>query len=270
VKGENVRKILFVASCVAALCLSAASCGIDSTSGHPVRLHTELVAADEFDRPFETETGWTVRIDRAAVSLGALYYFDGEPAFVERGNEPLLERFAALFRTPIARAHPGHYIAGTALGQMVEPVARALRSEPSEIGEGNGLTGLYRSARFVLAQDQSGLDELAGNVAMLQGRASKDGVTVYFKLSASFADVARSVSKGEINGCLFDETEVERDGTVTVTVKPRIWLDLVDFADVAPGSAAQPTEIAHGELSQIAFALGVVQLSAYHFSFTVD
>lgn len=265
-----MRKMFLVASCALGLCASAASCGSDSTSGHPVKLRTMLVADDEIDRAFVTETGWAVNIDEAAVSLGGLYYFDGEPAFVQRAHAPLLEQFAALFRMPIARAHPGHYIAGTALGQMVEPIASALSSEPSAIGAGNGLTGLYRSARFVLAADRSDSQALAGAVAMLQGRANKDGTTVHFKLSASFADVARSVSKGEINGCIFDETLVEHDGTVTVTVKPHIWLDLVDFVDVAPGSAEQPTELAHGELAQVAFALGVVQLSAYHFSFAED
>jgi hypothetical protein len=263
-----MRKILLATTFSSALV--AVSCGSDSTSGHPVRLHTALVADPEIDGPFATETGWMVQLDQAAVSLGALYYFDGEPAFVERARRSLLAQFAALFRTPIAHAHPGHYIAGAALGQMVVPAASVLSSEPVELSEGNGLTGLYRSARLVLAADESDAEPLAGGVAVLQGRASKDGVTVHFKLSASYADVARSVSKGEVNGCVFDESEVERDGTVTVTVTPHIWLDLVDFADVAPGSAEQPTEIAHGELAQIAFALGVAQLSAYHFSFTAD
>ena len=63
------------------------------------------------------------------------------------------------------------------------------------------------------------------------------------------------------------EHEVDADGTVTTTVKPHVWFNLVDFSDVAPGTAEQPTEIARGQTAQIAFALGVVQLSAYHFAY---
>jgi len=135
--------------------------------------------------------------------------------------------------------------------------------------DGNGITGLYRSARLTLAAPTSepARTQLGGQVAVVEGVARKGEQTVYFRLSASFADVARSVTQGQVDGCAFNEAEVEEDGTVTVTVKPHVWFNLVDFTGVAPGTTNAPTEIAVGETPQIAFVLGLVQLSAYHFSY---
>ena len=259
-----MKKLAIIALSFALLVPSALSCGGGSTGGRPVALRTALAADAEIERPIETETGWTVRVDEARLSLGALYYFDGEPAFVLRPASSPLQRLAALFRAGVARAHPGHYIAGTALGQMTAPYAGTLGTEPVALAEGTGLTGLYRSARLVLS------DREASDVATIKGSASKGEKTVYFELSASLEDATRSVKNGEVNGCLFDEVEVEDDGTVTVTVLPHVWLDLVEFDELAPGSAEQPTKVAQGETAQVAFALGVVQLSAYRFSYQAN
>jgi hypothetical protein len=236
VKEERVKKLVLGVVLTVCSLATAVSCGSNTTTGHPVSLRTQVMADPEIDRAFNTETGWSVRVEKAAVSLAALYYFDGEPAFVLR-TRPLLEQFAALFRPSIAHAHPGHYIAGSALGQMTRSFALELGSEPSALPEGIGVTGLYRSARVVLGPADNGDSAaLADDVATLTGTAEKDGVTVHFQLSASLADVTRSVSKGAVNGCVFDESEVEHDGTVTLSIKPHIWLNLVDFTEVESGN----------------------------------
>jgi hypothetical protein len=243
-----------------------------TTSGREVTLHTALVADPELDGWFATESGWSVRLTRAAVSIGALYYFEGEPAFTRRAPDSIWQRFAALLGPSVARAHPGHYLQGRATGEMTEPSAVVLGTTPVALAPGRGITGHYRSGRFVLAEpgadgDSAGLD---GNVAIAEGTATKGEQTVHFRLSATFGDVSRSVSEGQVNGCVFDEVEVQGDGGVTVTVEPRVWFNLVDFEDVAAGSEAEPTEVESGETAQLAFALGVVQLSAYRFSFQRD
>ena len=76
------------------------------------------------------------------------------------------------------------------------------------------------------------------------------------------------MTKGEVDGCVFDTADVQDDGTVTLTFEPKIWFDLVDFSKVDPGTADAPTEIPHGDIAQIGFALGLVQLTAYHFAYS--
>lgn len=250
-------------------CLLFACGGSDSTTGRPVVLHTALQADGELSTEFATETGWTVQLSKAVLSVGALYYFDGEPAFVSREQRPLWQRLARALGPSIAYAHPGHYLAGMALGQVTTPATADLFAGRVALPDGNGITGLYRSARLTLAAPTSepARTQLEGQVVVVEGVAKKAEQTVFFKLSASFADVARSVAQGQVDGCVFDEAEVEEDGTVTVTVKPHVWFNLVDFTGIAPGTANAPTAVAAGDTPQIAFALGLVQLSAYHFSY---
>lgn len=258
-----IRVLWFVSSIALLACG-----GSDTTTGHPVTLQTSLSADAEISAPFMTETGWTVQLSKAGVSIGSLYYFDGEPAFVRR--EAPRRWLASVLGLGVAHAHPGHYIAGDALGQMITPAYADLLAGTSKLPDGTGLTGDYRSARFKLSAPTAdpGLTALGSNVAIAEGVARNGTQEVHFKLHASYADVAKSVSNGEVDGCVFSETDVETSGTVNVTVVPHVWFNLVDFAGVAAGSAAAPTDIAAGETAQIAFALGVVQLSAYRFAFT--
>jgi hypothetical protein len=249
------------------LCLAVA-CGSDSTTGREVLLHTQLRADPAIVGEFVSETGWTIKLDKALLSVGSLYYFDGEPAFVAHELPSLWKRFAGLAMPSIAHAHPGHYLAGDALGQMITPALGDLLANRNPLPDGNGVSGLYRSARFKFSVPGAALGELAGQVARVQGVAKKADQVIYFELSASYEDVARSVSMGEVDGCVFDEQEVAEDGTVTVTVKPQIWFNLVDFSGVAPGTAVAPTRVPAGDTPQLAFALGLVQLSAYRFSFS--
>lgn len=253
------------------LLVCAGACGNDSTTGRPVVLHTQTAADSELDGSFVTDTGWTVQLTQMALSVGSLYYFDGEPAFAMRRPPSLLQHVAALFKPSVAYAHPGHYVAGTATGQMTTPQVVELTSSPVKLSEGSGITGLYRSARFGFSAPIDGESSaLAGSVAMVSGSASKDGKTVYFTLSTSLSDLMRSAKRGEVDGCLFEEEEVNRNGTVTVLVGPKTWLNLVDFVDLAEGTASAPTQVPTGHIAQIAFTVGVAQLSAYRFSYQAD
>lgn len=243
------------------------ACGSNTTTGHPVVLRTALRADPEIEAPFTTETGWTVQLSKAAVSMGALYYFDGEPAFVRR--DAPTRWLASALGLGIARAHPGHYIAGMAVGQMTTPAFADLLAGSTPLPDGNGISGDFRSARFQFAAPtmEPGASSLSGGVALAEGVARNGAREVFFRVRASFDDVARSVSDGAVDGCVFEEAEVDADGAVTVTVVPHVWFNLVDFADLPAGSAAAPTEIAAGSTPQIAFSLGVAQLSAYRFAY---
>ena len=259
------------------LTVALAACGTtDNTAGKRVALQTVALADPaELSTSFTTAVGWNVHLDEAAVALGSLYYFDGEPAFVQAApsKRSLGERLASLF-IGTAYAHPGHYVAGNALGQMLEPGSVDLFAAQTTLGTGDGVTGTYRSARFAFAESASGsaAKQLSGHIAVASGTAVKaiapDSDPIHFSVFADYADVAKSVSKGEVDGCVFETADVRDDGTVTLTFEPKVWFDLVDFSKVDPGSADAPTPIPHGDIAQIGFALGLVQLTAYHFAYS--
>jgi hypothetical protein len=261
---RHVRKVL---GCC--LLLLAMACGSGSTTGRPVSLQTEVRAEPPPDRSFTTHAGWSVRLSEAQISIAALYYFDGEPAYVMR-RPSLRERFASLSLLSVAHAHPGHYLAGNALGQMTTPAFADLFAGATALPLGSGVSGVYRSARFAWGtpRTEPALSQLGGKIARVSGTASKDGKIVYFRISAELADVARSVPAGQVDGCVLDEAEVESDGRITARIDPSTWFKLVDFTDVIPGTPEAPTDIAAGTTPQVAFALGLAQLSAYHFSFS--
>lgn len=244
------------------LFLALAACGADSegTPGKRIVLHTRAAVEPKVATTFTTGFGWDVTLTKATVSIAGLYYFDGPPPTAMVGPRSFEDRFAGLF-IGTAWAHPGHYQAGSALGQVAftQPVTLDLFGPtPIALPDGEGVTGTYRSARVVLPT--------TGQVGTVEGRAVKhDGSSpapIFFRLIADFADVAGSIKNGAVDGCALEETNVTDAGTITVLVKPSIWLNLVDFAKLAPGSAESPTE-AHDS----GFSQGVTQLSAYAFNY---
>lgn len=246
-------------------CLACSEGASDSTTGKRIVLHTQVQADRAVAEEFTTGTHWKVQLNSAAIAIGGLYYFDGTPAFVKLDaprRRPLLDRVQRFF-VGVAYAHPQHYVAGNALGQMTEGASADLFAGVTELPDGEGVTGTYRSGRLVFPERS----ELDGHVVIATGTASKDDVTVHFRVFADLADIEKTSPAGEIDGSVFDELAVEQSGTVTLTVTPRIWFNLVDFSEVEPGTAEEPTELAPGDTAHIGFALGVAQLSAYHYSF---
>ncbi len=84
-------------------------------------------------------------------------------------------------------------------------------------------------------------------------------------MTAALSDIERTAKDAEITGCKFDEDTIDGDETVLVTVKPRIWFNLVDFTKVDAGTPEAPTQVDPSSVPHIAFALGLGQLSAYEF-----
>lgn len=253
--------------------VGAAGCGSDggSTPGRRVTLHTAATAEAATRATITTGFGWDVTLTRAAVALKALYYFDGTPptALFKAPRRSLERRIAELF-VKTAWAHPNHYQAGTALGEMLlsQPVALDLfAASPIELPDGDGVTGIYRSARFVIPDEGPADAVLDGHLALAEGMALKhDGSSpepIHFRLVADYPDIETIINEGAVDGCVLDETTVSDDGTVTLEVRPTIWLNLVDFEKLDPGREASPTE-AH----DAGFSQGVSQLSAYHFSYS--
>jgi hypothetical protein len=265
----NARILNQIATLAVALVLSA--CGNDGTTGKMVVLHTRVVTDLPAGETVTTSMGWVVTLRKAVVGSGAMYYYDGEPAFTRAPRRGRLQRLvAALSPIATAWAHPGHYVEGSPKGQMLEDFSIDLLAGPATLPDGNGISGSVRSATFSFAAHPAGpaVAALGGHVVATAGSASKDGKTVNFVLTADLADVAKTAKDGQVTGCAFKETSVDADGTVTITIKPRVWFSLVDFAEIAAGTPDAPTVIGADTTAHIGFALGLGQLSAYGFEYT--
>ncbi len=244
--------------------------GSDTTTGTRVTLRTALESDLGPDHAFVTNNGWAVTVTEAAVATGALYYFDGEPAFTFQRVPLYRELFEALTLQPhAALAHPGHYVPGNAKGQQLAPFTVDLMAGTTMLPDGDGVSGAFRSGTFSFAAPTAGPAEaaLAGSVARVKGRATKDGRTIHFLATAELADITKTAKDGQVTGCVFTAAEVAGDGTVTVTVSPRVWFNLVDFAELSDGTADSPSLFPDDSTARIAFALGLTQLSAYHMAF---
>jgi hypothetical protein len=243
------------------------------TSGHRVELRTRLVTDLDATHTVTTAMGWTVTLTRALVSTGELHYYDGEPAFIASVGPSWRGRlWAALSPIGTAHAHPGHYIKGNGMGDVLPPFSADLLATPIDLPDGAGISGMVRSATFSFAPPSAGpvAVALGGHVALAEGSATKEGTTVHFAVSADLADVARTAKDGAVTGCVFDAVDMQQSGTVTVTVKPRVWFNYVDFGALPPGTADAPTVIEPAAVAHVAFAIGLAQLSAYQFSYVPD
>jgi hypothetical protein len=266
------RGVLCAVLSIAGLAGSIA-CGSESggsTTGKRITLHAVMIAEPVTRSTFTTGFGWDVTLTKAAVAITGLYYFDGTPptALFKAPRRSMRSRLASLF-VETAWAHPGHYQSGTALGQTLfrEPTALDLfAASPSQLPDGDGVTGIYRSARFVIPEKAPADAVLGGHIAVAEGKAinhdEPTSAPIYFRLIADYDDISMNVNGGAVDGCILEETTVTADGTITLEIKPAIWLNLVDFSRIEAGGEAAPTE-AH----DVGFSQGVTQLSAYHFSY---
>ncbi|HVY31927.1 MAG TPA: hypothetical protein VHB79_35575 [Polyangiaceae bacterium] len=269
----SFHHLRYLALLVVLASLAPTACSADSggsTAGKRITLQTRMTTEAKARSTFTTGFGWDVTLTKAIVAASGLYYFDGPPptALLAPHKPSLRERIGSFF-IGTAYAHPGHYQAGTALGQVDFGGSTALdlfASKPRELPDGEGVTGTYRSARFVLASKAPKDDTVAGHIAIAEGSAVEhDGSSrdpIHFRLLADYDDVSMNVNGGSVDGCVLDEASVEADGTITVEVRPTIWLNLVDFSKLEPGTEDAPTE-AHDP----GFSQGVTALSAYHFSY---
>ncbi len=253
-----------------AVSLQACSSDSASTTGRRVVLHTRVEVSDVATSRFSSAVGWSITLTKAAVSAGPFYYFDGTPPLVHQPRHDTWRYAVRVLGLGAAHAHPGHYRAGRAMGQMLESFSLDLLGGAAEYPDGDGVTGTYRSARFSFAAASGPAKQQVGrHVAVAEGVAEREGEPArYFRAVADLSAIENSAADGHIEGCEFAEAEVKGDGTVTVIVNPQVWFDLVDFTEADAASAGAPADLPAGSQPQMAFVLGVTQLSAYKFSFS--
>ena len=125
----------------------------DDATAEPAKrvvLHTTVATDPASKAQFTTNFGWKVTLDKAAVAIGAVYYFNGPPAFASLETKPSLWQRAASLFEGTAYAHPGHYQAGDALGQMLTASSYDLLSAaaaPLADGEGRDRTVSFCTLR---------------------------------------------------------------------------------------------------------------------------
>lgn len=240
-----------IASVAIGLTLLAPSCS-DETAGRRVTLATEVTRDAT---TFTNALGWDVKVERALLSIGQLYYFDGEPLVATR----------RWFGVGTAHAHPGHYVPGASVGQVLRGATVDLSAGATKLPDGAGVSGTARSGRLVLGVPPSGAlaPGLAGKLVRVEGKATKGGVSKVFVATASPGDLKDASGVDQIDGCPFAVVPIDGDGTVTLQVSLRTWLDQVDF-DKAAGDPAT----LDGTEAGSAFLRGVQKAAAYRFAFT--
>lgn len=278
-------------TCVVLFCsFASTSCSTSDTdsgtTGRNISLKTRVDVDGDLSKPWTNVLGWEISLSKAYLSVGALYYYSGDPLLSKRSrpNNAFYDAWAwaGEFFVSTAHAHPGHYIEGAAMGQMLTPTTVELLRGSVSLADGEGVTGATNSARITWQSPPQGklAGELDGNVVLTRGTATRDGVTIDFIAKATAAEVVDGNGKAEVAGCAFGSkpgevgVDMDDDGTVTLILVPRVWFDQVDFDYVVPGAegAPMPDEDGRvdldGTLAWAGFLRGVKKGTAYEFSYT--
>lgn len=202
------------------------------------------------------ERGWTVTLESAHVSVGPVRFYEGRVLLSSWW--PRFEPYALIGGT--AWAHPGHYVPGDALGELLNTGrVDLLAAQPMVLGEASAVTGDYGSMELTLPTATASSDA----EGVLQGRAIRiRGVATHTDGRAVRFDAAMDLQK-PIQGIRFERALEMETGRVRITVDLRKWLGRIDFATAsqvdAGGVSTFPTE----SQAMNALVRGVEDTSAY-------
>ncbi|MBL8951746.1 MAG: hypothetical protein JNK82_13270 [Myxococcaceae bacterium] len=177
--------------------------------------------------------GWSVNVATAKVRVEAVRFYTGKVLIT---REWRFDPYVLIGGS--AWAHPGHYVAGEALGELLTPVdVDLLAPAPVELGVAQAVTGDYGSL------------ELTVTGAQVTGTATKGAQTVTFDSTAYSPEKA-------LEGVKFEKVLRDEEGRVHLDVKLSTWLARIDFA--TPFTA-------NGEAYN-GFVRGIQDTSAYEVS----
>lgn len=220
------------------LCVFSA-CGDDTTGRARVRF---AVSARGVDTSFTTSRGWSLTVREARLSLGALRWYEGPPIFALRWWERALG-------VSIAHAHPGHYVPGAALADMLAPRVIDLTGASVPLDAADGVTGAAQSVHVEVLPSAA----LGGDTLFVRGEATMETQTVRFRGSLPLTLALEGVpASGDIDANAWE-----------LQVSVGRWLDRVDFAALAPASPGD--EVTFGADSQALNALyrGATTVGSY-------
>jgi hypothetical protein len=238
-----LRLVTSLALASAALVAGPVACSDSEgsgTTGRRVALDVQI-AASPASKQFTNAKGWTISLTKAAVSTGAFYFYDGAPLFAA-GGQPRTRGFVRA-----AFAHPGHYVAGNARGEMLSPSSADLLAG-AVLGSGDGVTGMVRSATFAFSTPATGpmAAELGASVVVLEGTATKDAETRVFRAEIAADEMKDGTGDLAIEGCPFESADMQSDGTVTITIDLPMWLQQVDLTEVPASTDGKPVLLTTG------------------------
>jgi hypothetical protein len=265
--GRLVRTFVavFAFASTSLLAGAPAGCGSDGegTTGRRVALTLRATGSAGARAPFTTAAGWNVSLSKALIATGEMTFWDGATIF-----SYARPRGVSLVGG-VAFAHPGHYVAGQAKGDVRVSSSLDLRAGEVVLGAGAGVSGIVRSATFAFGSPAVGpfAGELGANVVVLEGTATKGTESRSFRAEVTAAEVRDAKGLPQVEGCAFAETDVASDGVVTVTVKVEPWLDQVDFTEVAPSADGKPVVVAAGTVARNAVLRGIKAGTPYVFAF---
>ena len=228
--------------------LLSAACGTEQKqTAFPVEISATLPSGP-------TETGWTVQLDSAHASGGPVRFFPGRVLLSERVKRWMWMPFGG-----IAHAHPGHYIPGEALGEVLERKVVDLLSETAvEFGTADAVTGEYGSLQFSLLPLPVSVDRdnvLGGHSVRLKGTATRDAQVVSFD---AFVDLT-----APIEGIRSEADVTEAPTRARIDIQLARWLARVDFSTATAPDSSSPAVFADGSQAQNALFRGVSETSAY-------
>jgi hypothetical protein len=199
------------------------------------------------------ERGWTVELEQARLAVGPVRFFEGRVLLSRRW--PRFDLYSLIGGT--AHAHPGHYVAGDAMGELLSTrTVDLLAAQPTVLGEAAAVTGDYGSMELTLATSAGDAEGLQGNALRMLGRATHtDGRVVRFE--------ALMAPEKPIAGIRFERAMDAAPGRVRITVNLAKWLGRIDFGTVGPSSAVETSVFPTASQAQNALERGVEDTSAY-------
>lgn len=187
--------------------------------------------------PIVTDSGWAVTLTKATAHVSTLRFFSG-PAQVVQVSPPWWNGLVI----STAYAHPGHYVPGEALGEvLVDLDVNLLATEPTAWGTANAVTGTYGSVQIGYA---------TGGIEV-EGAATKNGTTVEF--STHFTPPA------PLEGASFPHEMTTSKGRVQLQIDLDELFSRIDFGSV--GTGAKPLDTMSPAFN--GFARGVEDVSVY-------
>lgn len=260
-QGNRMRRRVFVAgSALASVQLGSLALGVlggcdGATTGKRIQLENRLTS-DLVGGGMVNAFGWTVSISDALLCIADLVYLDGAP-IAWRWADALV---------PSAHAHPGHYREGNVLGELHQPMLVDLMAGTHVLGVTEAVTGTARSAMLGFHDpNEDDLHAPDGSACFLAGTAEKDGVVLPFTAEAFTDELISSATKRpEVDGCVFEDGQLDADGIVTVTVQVHQWVDQIDFSLV---ESVGEIDLSAHEIPHNAFVRGIKKAAAYVFSY---
>lgn len=157
------------------------------------------------------------------------------------------------------------------MGQMLTPSSVDLALGEALLPPGEGVSGIYRSARFTFADKPVGdaAEVLGGHVVVLEGEGKKDTMVRVFRAELDIADVLDAADEPRVEGCAFEgEPDVQADGTMTVHLALSVWLDQVELDAVPESVDGKPVLLARDSAAFRAIERGVKKAPAFRFQYT--